>query len=252
MHRFYLSPDQCRGSALTLTGAEAHHAVRVLRLHCGERVVVLDGAGGEWHCEVSRQSGPSVSLAVIERRSIPPPPCSIVLLQAIPKAKLIEGIIQKATELGAARIAPILSERVVTNLDSPGAAIKGEKWQQIAIEAIKQCGNAWLPQVDAPVSLAEFLSRNEKFELPLVACLEPGSRHLRECFEEFHGRHQRPPRSACVWIGPEGDFTRQEYEAIQASGAFPITLGPLVLRVETAATFCLSVLNYELQAPRRS
>jgi len=178
------------------------------------------------------------------------PCCAITLLQAIPKGKIIESIIQKATELGVSRVVPILSERVVTHVDRGGAEAKAEKWQQVAIEAIKQCGNAWLPKVEAPITIKDFLTRQEPFELPLVGCLESGSRHPRVWFEKFFTEHQRAPQNIAVWIGPEGDFAREEYSAIKRAGALPITLGPLVLRVETAATYCLSVLNYELQAGR--
>jgi 16S rRNA (uracil1498-N3)-methyltransferase len=159
-------------------------------------------------------------------------------------------VIQKATELGVSRVVPLLSERVVTHLDSESAEAKTEKWQQVAVEAIKQCGAAWLAQVEAPVRVPDLIARGEQFELPLVACLEPGSRHPRVWFDEFHDREQRGPRSVAVWVGPEGDFTSAEYGMIRDAGARPITLGPLVLRVETAATYCLSVVNYELSSPR--
>ncbi len=248
MHHFYLPPEQCRAAALTLTGGEAHHARRVLRVREGERVVVLDGAGQELRCAVAGQKRDAISLEVIERKAVPPLPCAITLLQAIPKGKLFESIIQKATELGVARIVPILSERVVTHFHSHSAEAKSEKWQQIAIEAIKQCGSAWLPKVEAPVTPQDFLARRETFELPLIGCLENGSRHPRVWFEKFFAEHRHPPKSIGVWVGPEGDFSAAEYAAIQGAGARPITLGPLVLRVETAATYCLSVLNYELRS----
>jgi 16S rRNA (uracil1498-N3)-methyltransferase len=250
MHRFYLPPEQTKTDALTLRGHEAHHALHVLRIRNGERVVVLDGAGQQLHCDVTAHHRDFISFAVRERITVPPPSCAITLLQAIPKGKIIESIIQKATELGVARVVPILSERVVTHLDSDSAGAKAEKWQQVAIEAIKQCGSGWLPKVAVPVTPQEFLAHRESFELSLVGSLESGSRHPRVWFEEFIARHQRSPKSISVWVGPEGDFSADEYAAIQRAGALPITLGPLVLRVETAATYCLSVLNYELTAPR--
>ena len=146
---------------------------------------------------------------------------------------------------------PVLSERTTLRLDGETAAQKAAKWQLVAIEAIKQCGSSWLPAVETPVTPGDFLQRNEPFDLPLVASLQPGSRHAREYFEAFHTRHGHPPRTASVWIGPEGDFTPDEVNAIQAAGAQPITLGPLVLRCETAAVFCLSILNYELRSEKR-
>ena len=247
MHRFYLPPAQCRDNVLTLSNAEAHHALDVLRVRPGERVVVLDGAGQELLCEVQKPEGKDVKLTVVQRNNVPPLPHQITLLQAIPKGKIIESIIQKATELGAHRIVPLLSDRVVTQLDDEGAAAKAEKWQQVAIEAIKQCGSAWLPQVEAPVTPKEYLARGERFELPLVASLQSDCRHPREYFKTFFAEKKRLPKTVCVWVGPEGDFTPAEMNLIKSSGALPITLGRLVLRSETAATYSLSVLNYELQ-----
>ena len=248
MHRFYLPPEQCQGESLLLKGREAHHARHVLRIHRGEAVVVLDGKGREFHCEVQESGSDEARLAVVEKRQHPAPSSRITLLQAVPKGKLMEAIIQKATELGVARIVPLLSERVVGQFDEKGRAHKAEKWQLVAREAIKQCGAPWLPEVEAPLAPERFLARKEAFELPLIASLQTGSRHPREYFRAFQGQHSRMPRSVCVWIGPEGDFTPAETEAIRAQGALPITLGPLVLRAETAAVYCLSILSYELQS----
>ena len=246
MHRFYLPPESCRKNSLRLDGREAHHALHVLRLKHGERVIVLDGAGGEFFCAVENAAKDSLTLAVREKKSTPALPCSITLLVAVPKGKIIEGIIQKAVELGAQRIVPLLTERVVTQLDGDGAESKREKWQQVAIEAIKQCGATWLPTVAAPQTIAEFLARGEKIELALVGSLQTQRRHPRAWFQEFQQQHERLPHSAGVWIGPEGDFTLDELKTIQNSGARPVTLGNLVLRVETAAIYCLAFLNYEL------
>ena len=249
MHRFYLPPEECKTAPLTLAGREAHHALRVLRVRRGDRVTVLDGAGKEFLCAVESFDRDKVHLAIVEQKTSPPLPCQITLLQALPKGKLIESIIQKATELGAARVVPLLTERVITDLDEKHAERKAEKWQQVAIEAIKQCGMTWLPRVETPMTPAEFLARKESFELPLLASLQPGAQHPRNYFRKFESQHRRRPRSACVWVGPEGDFSADEAAMITAAGALPITLGPLVLRVETAATYCLSFLDYEIQSP---
>jgi 16S rRNA (uracil1498-N3)-methyltransferase len=248
MHRFYLPPASCREDLLRLDGREAHHALHVLRLQRGERVTVLDGAGAEFFCDVESAAKNSLVLAVQEKQFTPAPPCRLTLLVAIPKGKLIESIIQKAVELGAHRIVPLLTERVVTQLDDDGAEAKREKWQTVAIEAIKHCGAPWLPKVEAPQTIAEFLAHGEKMELSLVGSLQTERRHPREWISEFQKQHGQLPRSAGAWIGPEGDFTLAELQAIEAAGAKPITLGKLTLRVETAAIYCLSFLNYELQA----
>src|SRR6185295_13695880 len=146
MHRFYLPPDQTRNSTPALSERESHHAVDVLRLRQGERVVVLDGAGTEYLCEVRDTNRREVSLAVVQRNTIPSLPCSITLLQAVPKAKAMDTIVQKATELGVRRVVPLLSERSVVHVDEEDAEAKAEKWRAIAIDDIKQCGSAWLPQ----------------------------------------------------------------------------------------------------------
>lgn len=248
MHRFYLPPENCRGSTLRLDGREAHHALHVLRLKRGDAVTVLDGAGNEFSCEVENAARDSLALTVKEKKSTPPLPCAITLLQAVPKGKIIESIIQKSVELGAQRIVPILSERVLTQLDGEDAEKKRDKWQQVAIEAIKQCGATWLPYVEAPVTPAEFIARAENFDLLLVGSLHPERLHPREVLRYFEAKHRCLPQSVGIWIGPEGDFTVDELKAIQAAGAQPISLGQLVLRVETATMYCLSFLNYELQA----
>jgi 16S rRNA (uracil1498-N3)-methyltransferase len=173
------------------------------------------------------------------------------LVQALPKGKLFESIVQKATELGVSQIVPLLSERVVTHLDAKDCAHKTQKWQAVAVEAIKQCGSSWLPRVMSPVTANQLLKQTEECEFALVGSLQPGAQHPHECFRTFQSKHGRMPRSARIWIGPEGDFTPEELGAIQASGACPVSLGPLVLRTETAAIYCLSILNYELTSPSR-
>ena len=124
MHRFYLPPDQCQGTNLRLTGREAHHALHVLRVRKGEPVAVLDGAGSELLCEIQDLDRDQVHLVVRKRNSTPPPFCKVTLLQAVPKGKIIESIIQKATELGVCRVVPLLSERASTRLDRESSAQK--------------------------------------------------------------------------------------------------------------------------------
>jgi 16S rRNA (uracil1498-N3)-methyltransferase len=142
---------------------------------------------------------------------------------------------------------PLLSERVATRLDEPAAAVKAAHWQQVAIEAIKQCGAVWLPRVEAPLTPAAFLERKERFDLALIGSLQPGAVHPRDSLQAFQTKNGHAPRTVGIWIGPEGDFALDELRAAEGAGAIPISLGPLVLRVETAAIFCLSFLNYELQ-----
>jgi 16S rRNA (uracil1498-N3)-methyltransferase len=248
MRRFYLPSQECRSDHLVLTGSQAHHAADVLRLKAGDEVAVLDGAGGELICRVESAARKQVKLEVQGRTTESPPPSRITLAQAIPKGKMFEAIIQKATELAVWRIVPLLSQRVTTHLEGESIEHKAEKWRQTAVEAIKQCGQRFLPQVDAPTTLPAWLARDEKFDLTLVASLQGDSRHLRAYFPAG----ARRPHDICVWIGPEGDFAPEEIEAIKGTGALPITLGPLVLRSETAALCALSIINHELRSPQLS
>jgi 16S rRNA (uracil1498-N3)-methyltransferase len=249
MHRFYLPPSQCQGPVLALTGAEAHHAIVVLRVKTGETVAVLDGQGREFSCRVGAVDRKTVALEIRQTQSSPPPACLVTLAQAIPKGKLIETIIQKATELGASRIIPLLTGRVVMQLDGDSVPHKTEKWRQTAIEAVKQCGQRWLPVVEAPVTLPALLGRPEKIDLSLVGSLRGDARHPREYFAAFQRESGRMPSSIRLWIGPEGDFTDAELDAICGAGARPVSLGPLVLRSDTAAFYALSIASYECQLP---
>ena len=249
MHRFYLPPAECQQRPLTLSERETHHALNVLRIRPGERVAVLNGTGDELLCEVQQAGGRTVTLKVVHTYNLAPLPYAVTLLQALTKGRTMELIVQKATELGVHRIVPILSARSVAHIEADDAANKMDKWEATAIEAIKQCGCAWLPRVEPPQTPQGFLARGDKCELSLIASLQRDARHPREHFESFMAESKRRPASVCVWVGPEGDFTPAEFNAIRASGALPITLGELVLRSETAAIYCLSIINYELQSP---
>ena len=262
MRRFFVPPELSRGDVFELPEREARHATQVLRLTTGDELTVLDGAGGVMQCVVESATKRSLRVAVREREHRAPLPCAITLVQAVPKGPAFETIVQKATELGAARIIPLLSERVVVQIGERDAAAKVEKWNQIAIESIKQCGSPWLPYIEPPVPFDKLIQymrerhplpigwgegRGEGPELAVVCSLEERSRTLREVLADFSTAKKLLPQSAVIWIGPEGDFTPAEYAAIAKLGTAPITLGPLVLRADTAAIAIFSVLNYELQ-----
>ena len=247
MRRFFVPPEQSRGEVFELPEREARHATQVLRLSNGDELTVLDGAGNVMDCVVETATKRLLRVVVRHRQHRMPLPCPISLVQAIPKGPAFETIVQKATELGAMRIIPLLSERVVVQINEKDAAAKVEKWNQIAIESIKQCGSPWLPVIESPVRFDTLIQRAPQAGLAVVCSLEGHSRTLREVVTEFSAAKQHRPQSAVVWIGPEGDFTPAEYAAIAKLGAAPITLGPLVLRADTAAIATLSILNYELQ-----
>ena len=243
MHRFYIPPQTWNIDSLTLDEAETHHAVDVLRMNPGDKAVVFNGRGTEATVEVAAITRKTVTLRKLLQSKSAPIGCQITLAQAVPKGKNMDLIVQKAVELGAAAICPLLSERTVIQVEEDDAARKQQKWQTVAIEAAKQCGQNWLPKVDLPRSPKEFFSHSARYDLMLIASLQPGAMHLKKLLAEFAGK---APKSVLILIGPEGDFTPAEIALARSQGCRPITLGPIVLRTETAAIYSLSVLSYEL------
>lgn len=261
MHRFYILPENWNPDALILSNGEAHHARDVLRMKRGDRAVVFNGRGREITAEIVDLTGKEVRFRKLSESETPPLRCRVILGQAIPKGKNMDLIVQKAVEIGAAEIAPIISERTIVDLDAKEAEQKQAKWQQIAIEAAKQCGQNWLPTVCKPRKLKEFFSAVEagvspanerptraplQFDLRLIGSLQPDALHLKKIIGDHVERHRERPKSVLMMVGPEGDFTPAELALAKSHGCQPITLGPIILRVETAAIYCLSVLSYEL------
>ena len=269
MHRFYISPEDWNPDSLVLREAEAHHARDVLRLQSGGRVVVFNGRGHEITAELVKVMRDEIHLRKMHEARVPPLPCQITLAQAIPKGKNMDLIVQKAVEIGATEIAPLISERTIVHLEVKEAAQKQVKWQQVAVEAAKQSGQNWLPEVQIPRTLKEFFATVEAgvspapssgmqptrlppqrrgIDLRLIGSLQSDAVHLKTILSDYEREHHARPTSVLMCIGPEGDFTPAELNLAKSQGCRPITLGPIILRVETAAIYCLSVLSYELLA----
>jgi len=251
MYRFHLAPNDWPSA--TLIGSEAHHARDVLRLQPGARVTLFDGQGREATAEVRTINSGAVELRIMHETATPPLRARITLAQAIPKGKNMDLIVQKAVEIGAAEIFPLLSSRTVVHLDAESATQKQAKWQTVALEAAKQCGQNWLPRVHAPQSPNDFFAASSAIshDLRLIGSLQPGAQHLKKILGEYAESHAGArPASVLMLIGPEGDFTPAEIALARSHGCTPLTLGPIILRVETAAIYCLSILSYELLADR--
>jgi len=246
MHRFYISPENWNPNALVLSEGEGHHARDVLRMKRGDRAVLFNGRGREITGEIIDLTKSIIHFRKLQESETPPLRCRITLGQAIPKGKNMDLIVQKAVEIGAVEIAPIISERTIVDLDSKEAEQKREKWQQTAIEAAKQCGQNWLPTLRAPQRLKDFFAHAGVLDLRLIGSLQPDAIHLKKILSDYTDQHGERPQSVLMMVGPEGDFTPAELGLAKTNGCLPITLGPIILRVETAAIYCLSVLSYEL------
>ena len=245
--RAYCTPPTAEPAELTLSADESHHLVAVNRARPGDTVVAFDGRGTEWICELAGDRKNAAVLKVRFRQKAKPLPYEITLGQALPKGPSMDAIVRKATEIGAAHIVPLESERTQVHLDGDRSDKKIEKWQTAALEAAKQCGNPFLPVIAPVQQAAAFMESARGYDLKLIASLQPGAKSLRGVLAAFAAAQGRPPRKVLWLVGPEGDFTPAELSLAKTCGFEPITLGPLVLRCETAATYALSVLSYELQ-----
>jgi len=246
--RVYCQPAGHEPAEIRLNAEESHHLVTVNRCSRGDLVVAFDGRGREWTTECVEPSKNAAVLRVREIRVAKPLPHEITLVQALPKGATMDDIVRQATEVGAACIVPLLSERTQVHLDGDRADKKVEKWRTAAIEAAKQCGNPWLPEIRSIQNFATFVSSANNHDLKLVASLHAGTTTLNVALQHYREKHAGALPRKVVWlIGPEGDFSPQEITTAITAGFQPITLGPLVLRSDTAAIYALSILSNELQ-----
>ena len=245
--RAYVAATTAEAAEIRLTPEESHHLVTVNRCGRGDPVTAFDGRGREWFTECTDPSKGAAVLRVKESRQAKPLPYEITLSQAVPKGSTMDDIIRQATEVGAARIVPLLSERTQVHLDGDRAEKKIEKWRTTAIEAAKQCGNPWLPEIGPIQDFAAFVASGKDYDLKLVASLHGGATSLKKSLAGYSAKHGRAPHKVLWLVGPEGDFSSAEITAAISAGFSPITLGPLVLRSATAAVYALSILSHELQ-----
>lgn len=253
--RAHCSPSEAAPLEIRLSAEESHHLVVVNRCSRGDLVVAFDGHGREWLTECAEPSKSVAVLRVKQARPAASRPFAITLAQAMPKGSTMDDIVRQATEIGAARIVPLLSERTQVHLDGDRADKKIEKWRTTAIEAAKQCGNPWLPEISPVTKFGEFIrsataasGETGDHPLTLVASLHAGTTTLKKALATHGAKFGRPPRSAVWLVGPEGDFSPAEITAALAAGFVPVTLGPLVLRSDTAALYALSILSNELHS----
>lgn len=244
--RVHCLPAAKDTAELTLSPEESHHLINVNRARIGDRVIAFDGQGTEWTSELIGDRRQGAVLRVRSTHTRSPLPYALTLAQALPKGPAMDAIVRKATEIGAVRIVPLETERTQVHLDGERSDRKVDKWRVAALEAAKQCGNPFLPEIAPVQRLDDFISAAAGRDLKLIASLHPGATSLKPVLADFRARQGRTPHSVRWLIGPEGDFTPEETSRALAAGFVPITLGPLVLRCETAAVYALAVTSYEL------
>lgn len=240
LSRFYLAPSLWRPESLVFSGDEAAHCSRVLRRQIGDRIEVFDGAGRVATATITGLSKSSVSAAIESILQHDLRATEIHLLPAMIKAEPFEWILEKATELGASSVRPVMTQRSVVQLTGDQLEKKWLKWQRHMIESAKQCHTPWLPSLERPAALVSVLPSLPIDALKVMPALTENYRGLHDL--SFAGK-----TSVFALIGPEGDFTAEEEALAEKQGFQPVTLGPLILRAETAAITTLAILAHELQ-----
>jgi len=240
MHRCLVTAEQLLAEACTLGRDEAYHLQTVLRVKPGERVTFFDGQGHTRLSVVKAAEKHGLSLtAEGPVRVHSRPLCHLTLFACVSKGNRMDWTVEKAVELGISRIVPVISDRTIVRLDADEGVAKTIRWSRVAEEAARQCGAVWLPEILPPVSFKACLPLLASAHPVFVAALLPTAGPLRNAIAV----HAEPPQQAGWFVGPEGDFTPAELDALLAAGACPVSLGRQVLRAETACLYGLCVLN---------
>ena len=227
---------------LIITGDDVNHIKNVLRSASGEILIVSDGCGSEYSVSIESIEKDKITASIVDIfPNTTEPPIKITLFQGIPKSDKMETIIQKCVELGIDRIVPILTERTVVKFkDLKDMENKTIRWNRISLEAAKQCNRGIVPVVDMPVKLEKAFVTSGEYALSLI----PYEEEMNTSMREYIARHKSG--NVCIFIGPEGGFAESEIKKAQQYGIHPVTLGPRILRTETAGSTVLSILMYEL------
>jgi len=237
--KFHIRPEAISEDRVVFDEQETRHLVRVLRLRPGEIVQAIDGRGSEFTVRLESVHGRAAVGQILGHsdRSAESP-CPITLAQGIPKGEKMEWIVKTVTELGAVRMVPLLTERVIVRLSLSRWRERQRRWQRVAKEAAKQCGRSVIPSVEAVRTLDEFIAEGPRAEL--AVCLWEGEREgLREILDSVSGI----PTSALLVAGPEGGLAAREVELLRSHGLRTAGLGPRILRTETAGPVGVALLQ---------
>ncbi len=239
--RVFVSPEQIKDGLVSITGTEAGHLSRVLRLGAGDIINILDGRGYSYEAAIEfARKGEIVCRIVADLPAPSAPPLKATLVQGLPKGDKMDFIIQKGTELGVSRVIPLMCRRTVVRLEGGSGGKKRERWQRIACEAAGQCGRPDIPVVDEPLDWGRALALLPENTPALIPWEEEHSLSLKDFLRE-----NTISKEIFVFIGPEGGFDSEEVELAMEHGARPVTLGPRILRTETAGLAVLTMILYQ-------
>ena len=243
MPRFFVTPEAICDGEITISGDDARHIARSLRMAVGDEVTVSDGCGMEYVCHLSKIRDEECTAEVISKsESKREPKSRVTLYMAYPKGDKLETVVLKAVELGASKIVPFESERCIKRPAPEKAEKQTARLQRISDEAAKQCGRGILPTVNTPISFNAMLSEIKSHALVLFCYEKENSTTIRHAIE-----NATDTSSIAVIVGAEGGFSEKEAAKIVDEGARCVTLGPRILRCETAPDYALSVISCFLE-----
>lgn len=244
MQRFFVTPAQVGEEEIYIEGSDVNHMKNVLRMKAGEELMVSDGNNWQYRCAVKEYLPEKAVLKILKKELVDTElPSKLYLFQGLPKQDKMELIVQKAVELGACQVIPVMTRRCVVKLDAKKAAKKVSRWQQIAESAAKQAGRGYIPEIRDVMTLEEALAFAGQLDVRLIPYeLAEGMEHTRDVIGKI-----MPGQSVGIFIGPEGGFEKEEVEQAVEKGVLPVTLGKRILRTETAGLAVLSVLMYRLE-----
>jgi 16S rRNA (uracil1498-N3)-methyltransferase len=240
MHRLYCPSKNISSDKIIIEEREQiHHAKDVLRLRINEEVTIFDDKGNEYRSILENALPRSLTFKIKERYKINSHPAKIKITVAcaIPKAGRMDEIIDKLTQLGVDRIIPLQTERVIVKLDKHKKLLRQERWKKIALNASLQSQRNTIPLIEPIKDIRQVLSTAEDFDLKLIPTLTGERKSLKDILEKSK------PKNILVLIGPEGDFTEKELELAKSRGCISVSLGDLVLRIETAAVVTVSFIR---------
>ncbi len=239
--RIYLPQPMQPGDRCELTGENRQYVLSVLRMKKGDRLLLFDGSGYEYTAVILGHDHERIDLEITGQEVIHGERSQIILAQSLPKAKKMDFIIEKASELGANTIIPFFSERSILRLGPERSKLKQVRWQKIALEAARKSHSAGIPEVREILTLEKMLRSAGQEALKIIFWEEETGTNLREFLQREKGLTER---DIFLVVGPEGGFTRQEIALAEDRGFTSVTLGRQILKVETAALAILAIIQY--------